>query len=129
MRTRMLPISSVRHSAAPVSPAWAVSGTFAQSVIQKATSSMRIRRSLPSIGPVVAWGGSASPAQHPRLDRIDEVAAFLARPRVFLLQPVIPFRLAVGIVDEEEGRRVTQPALLQRDDVAVLVEELAHEER
>src|SRR6185437_1618500 len=56
--------------------------------------------------------GSTPPAQGARLDRVDEVAALVARPRIFLLQPVIPFRLGIGIVDEEERRGMAQPALL-----------------
>src|SRR5260221_3136451 len=90
---------------------------------RRTTCRFRVRAS-----PRIPERPSTPPAQYPRLDRVDEVAAFDARPRVFLLQPVIPFRLAVGIVDEEEGRRMAQAALLQGDDVAILVEELAHEE-
>src|SRR4030088_3255433 len=123
MRTRMLPVSRVRQIATPVSPLCSVAGTVSHTVVQNATSSMRI----------VSWtslrwrGGSAPPAQHAWFDRVDEVAAFDSGARVFLLQAVVPFRLSVGIVYQEERRRMTQALLLQCDDVAVLVEKFAHE--
>src|SRR6266849_2392123 len=111
MRTRILPISSVRQNAEPVSPACSLIGTLSQSVVQNATSSMRM-----AILPSMCAG---------RRTRLSFASA--ARAGVFLLQPVVPFRLGVGIVDQEKGRGMAQPALLQGDDGAVLVEELAHE--
>src|SRR6185437_4480432 len=49
-----------------------------------------------------ARGASATPAQHAALDRIDERPAGAARAVIFLLQPVIPFGLGIGVVDQHE---------------------------
>src|SRR5471030_711557 len=102
MRTRILPISRVRQSAMPVSPACSVACTVLQSVVQNVTSSMCMA-AIP-----LEWrGGSAPPAQNARFDRVDEGTTLGAGARIFLLQPVVPFRLGVGIVDQQERRRVT----------------------
>src|SRR3984893_7813561 len=73
-----------------------------------------------------ARGALAAPAQGARLDRIVERPGFGAGMAVFLLQPVIPARLGVGIVDQRQYRPIAQPLLLHLHDVAVLAQKGPH---
>src|ERR1051325_7756162 len=58
-----------------------------------------------------------------RLDWILKWPALGPGTAVFLLQPVIPPRLGVGIVDQRQHRLVPQPFLLSFHDVAALPQE------
>src|SRR5438874_8625311 len=69
---------------------------------------------------------SASPFERPRLNRVLERTAFGAGTEVFAFQPVIPFCLRVGVVDQGERGTEAQPLLLTLQDSAVLVQKGPH---
>src|SRR4051812_39547610 len=65
---------------------------------------------------------SAAPFQRAGLHRVPERAAFRAGAAVFALQPIVPFRLSVGVVDQGQWRVEAQPLLLTLHDGAVLLQ-------
>src|SRR5215472_2491342 len=66
---------------------------------------------------------SAAPLEGPGLDRVAEGPAFGLGATVFAFEPVIPFRLCIGVVDQGERRIEAQALLLTLHDIAVLVQE------
>src|SRR5215470_11050630 len=69
---------------------------------------------------------SAAPFEGAGLDRVRKRPAFGAGAAVFVLEPVVPFRLGIGVVDQSERRVVAKPLLLAFHDRAVLAQKGAH---
>src|SRR5438045_9088769 len=80
----------------------------------------------PAPGLTVPAPALTTPAQGSRLHRVVKRPLLGTGAAIFLLQPVVPARLRIGVVDQRQHRPITQPRPLLFHDVAVLAQKGAH---
>src|SRR5579875_1512776 len=93
------------------------------SFILRSPAARRPRCGRPGTAAAAWQAGSAAPCQQARADRVVERSALGAGASVFALQAVVPFRLGVGVVDQQQRRVESKALLLTQHDGAVLPQE------